>query len=272
MVPSPPTEEAASPRSLEALERRLRPLRSALVRHPVHAHLTTLNDVRCFMEHHVFAVWDFMSRVKSLQQRLTCTAVPWVPRGDAVARRLMNEIVLGEESDEASMAEGGYASHFDLYRASMRACGARTASIDAFIERVAAGGPVAASLRAVNAPGPSQDFVHRTFDILATDSLPRIAAAFTLGREDIIPDMFVRLVAGLSAEHGGVLSGFHDYLERHIRLDGERHGPMAARLLSSICGDDATAWEEASRGAALALEARLALWDGVVAAVEARAG
>ena len=70
----------------------------------------------------MFAVWDFMSLLKAIQRELCGVGVPWVPSPNLQATRLVNEIVLGEESDEDG--EGGYASHFVLYRRAMQRCGA----------------------------------------------------------------------------------------------------------------------------------------------------
>jgi len=252
-------------RSLPALERALASERALVANHTLYRRLATLEDVRLFMEHHVFAVWDFMSLLKSLQRAFTCVDVPWVPRGDPVARRLVNEIVLAEETDDSG--DGGYASHFELYRAAMQECGADVSRIDAFLDHLSKGESVQDALVNAHAPIPARRFVRSTFESIASNSVPRIASAFTLGREDIIPDMFTRIVADLSRQSGGRLALFLDYLDRHVRIDGERHGPMSARLLSRLCGTSDVPWEEALAGARDALAARLALWNEIAAAV-----
>ncbi|MFD9637544.1 DUF3050 domain-containing protein [Streptomyces violascens] len=97
--------------------------RSLIVEHPMYPLLDSLDRIRVFQEHHVFAVWDFMSLLKSLQRELTCVGVPWVPQGPPTSRRLINDIVLAEESDEVG---DGYLSHFELYLRSMEEAGAGT--------------------------------------------------------------------------------------------------------------------------------------------------
>jgi len=252
-------------RSFAELQQAVAVERRALVEHPLYARLATLEDVRVFMQHHTFAVWDFMSLLKSLQRALSCVEVPWIPRGGPVGRRLVNEIVLAEESDEA--AGGGYTSHFELYRAALLQAGADVSRIDDFVARIAAGERVEPALAGCAAPEAARHFVLATFATIETRSLPRIAAAFCLGREDVIPDMFVRLVEDLSRQGGGRLTLLRDYLERHIHLDGERHGPMSASLLGELCGDDPGAWREAHAGARAALEARRRFWGEVLAAL-----
>ena len=53
----------------------LRDVRTRLIEHPIYAALGDQASLRTFMEHHVFAVWDFMCIVKSLQRDLTCVEV-----------------------------------------------------------------------------------------------------------------------------------------------------------------------------------------------------
>ena len=107
------------------------------------------------MEHHVFAVWDFMSLLKSMQRQLTCVRVPWVPTGPTGSRRLINDIVLVEDSDELG---GGFISHFELYLNAMTQAGANRTAIDALTGLVRAGTPVLTSLTEAEAPSPSADF------------------------------------------------------------------------------------------------------------------
>jgi Protein of unknown function (DUF3050) len=248
---------------LPSLQARLAPLRHRLVAHPIYTCLHDLDSVRVFLSQHVFAVWDFMSLLKALQRQLTCVEPVWRPRGDPVARRLINEIVLGEESDDDR--PGGYISHFELYRRAMAEAGADTKAIDAVLGRLDAGDPVLTALAA--APPVARRFCTATFTLLEQGSLPAIAAAFTIGREDVIPDMFTALVGDLHRQQPGGLPTLVDYLDRHIHLDGERHGPMASRMLTAICGTDGERWQQALAGAEAALSARLALWDGIRAAV-----
>ena len=239
----------------------LRPLRDRVVDHDVYHQMKTVDHLRVFMEHHVFAVWDFMSLLKALQQRLTCVEVPWVPQGDALSRRLINELVLEEESGEGDA--GCFLSHFELYRAAMESCGADTSRIDAFVEQIRRGGAVPTALEMANVPGAARSFVETTWEIVASSPAHAIAAAFALGREEVIPDMFRTLVAELAKRFPDRFDLLQDYLERHIRLDSD-HGPMALQLLARLCGDDPAKWAEAEEGGRAALNARIELWDGVV--------
>jgi len=253
----------ASIASIEYIESRIAPLRARLTAHPLYASIRTPQQLRLFMESHVFAVWDFMSLLKALQARLTCVAVPWVPTQFPESRRFINEIVLGEESDQF---EGRAVSHFELYLEAMQQAGADTSAIRAVLDSVATG-TFAAGI--VPGPAAARAFVAATFRVIEHGSLAATAAAFTFGREDVIPDIFRELVRDLSRESGGALDTFVWYLERHIEVDGEDHGPLSLRMVADLCGTDEALWEEAGDAAVAALEARLALWDGVLAQIEA---
>lgn len=255
------SSDPVSMTSLLDLQRSLVPQRDALITHPLYQSLATLRDVQYFMEQHVFAVWDFMSLLKSLQHELTCVEVPWVPRGDRLGRRLINEIVLGEESDDDPA--GGFTSHFELYRAAMVEAGADVRPIDAFVESISDGTTVEAALDVAQAPAAARRFVTSTFETIRSRSVPRIASAFTLGREDIIPAMFVKLVEDLAESTGGRVGLLRHYLERHIHVDADRHGPMAAQLLEEVCGSDLGRWDQALTGAREALVARSRFWTEI---------
>ena len=250
---------------LDQLRSRIAPLRQSLLEHPIYARIDSVDALRGFMEAHVFAVWDFMSLLKSLQRRLSCVDVPWTPPADPAACRLVNEIVLGEESDEDG--RGGYASHFDLYLGAMRRCGADAGPISRFVAEIREGRGVREALEAPGLPDAVRPFVARTFDLIEGGDLAAIASAFTFGREDLLPDVFRRIVAELDAASQGGLEEFRHYLDRHIELDGDEHGPMAGRLVESLCGADPGRWQAAEEAAEQALRARVALWDGIAAAL-----
>jgi Protein of unknown function (DUF3050) len=236
--------------------------RARVITHPLYANLNTHAAIVTFMEHHVFAVWDFMSLLKSLQRNLTCVAVPWVPSGPTGGRRLINDIVLAEESDER---RGAYISHFEWYVAGMAEAGADHSVVDRFIDLIRAEESVPYALEAAGVPSAAAEFVTTTWGLIASAPMHCQAAAFAFGREDLIPDMFSQVVA-VNQRTGG-LETFVDYLERHIRVDGEEHTPMAMEMLAELCGDDETKWRECAVTASAALAARCRLWDGILTAI-----
>lgn len=242
------------------------PLRTKVMQHPVYSTVRSVRNLQIFMEHHVFAVWDFMSLLKRLQQTYTCVTLPWYPKPHSLLCRFINDIVLGEESDEDGA--GGYASHFELYRSAMTECGASTAAIDGFVDRIANGQSVAQSLRASGAQDSVRSFVETTWSFLNSNQSHCIAAAFTFGREDVIPDMFRNCVASLAEQSAARFEMFRYYLARHIDLDETTHAPMAIKVIHELCGNDATKWQEATNAVVEALQARISLWDGIVAQVE----
>jgi hypothetical protein len=240
-------------------------LRRLLVEHPLYRSLNDPAAVCIFQQHHVFCVWDFMSLLKALQRHLTCVEVPWLPGPDPFARRLINEIVLGEETDEDG--EGGYCSHFELYLAAMQNAGADTAPIEAFLTALRAGQSVEAALRLANVPPATSAFVRRSLDTATRGELHCLAAAFALGREDVIPAMFVQLLERLTAAEPKRFARFLFYLRRHVDLDGDSHGPAALRIVARICGSDVRLRREALAAARASLTARLHVWDEIHSAV-----
>jgi hypothetical protein len=239
-------------------------LRAALLDHPIYTHVASVGDLRRFMEDHVFAVWDFMSLLKRLQQDMTCIRVPWFPADNAKAARLINEIVIGEETDVGP--DGAYVSHLDLYLRAMGDVGASTLQFDRFRSLVLVGVPVEVAMTRICAPPHVQAFVARTMALANSGSTEEVLSAFFYGREDIIPEMFRRLLDTLyGAKHNNDrLRHFIYYIDRHIELDGDSHGPMGRELLEDLLANsphrDARAW----RAACSSIEARIRLWNGTL--------
>ena len=245
-------------------------LRKELAIHPVYAAVTDMNDLTTFMQHHIYSVWDFMSLVKYLQNEIAPAQTPWLPFGDAKVQRFINDIVLEEETDVGIALEDGtptYTSHFNLYAQAMEEVKVGSSQlIREFISKVAAKSLDVAK-ETTNIPNAAKEFMETTFNFIKSDKPHVIAAAFALGREHIIPEMFRALLdkMNISREEAGV---FHYYLDRHIELDGDFHGPMSMRMLELLCEDDKTKIAEAEEAALHAIKARIKFWDGVLLAIE----
>ena len=242
--------------------------RRAVTQHPLLSRSLSADEARVFMEHHVFAVWDFMTLLKRLQGDLAGTTLPWRPPAHPEHARFVNEIVLGEETDEDGL--GGHASHFETYLAAMTEAGANRGPIDRFLLALHAQKPgedPRAALASCGAPAPSIRFVQHTLSLAMNPSAPTaaVAASFFHGRESIVPEMFRRLLASLEAANQKC-ARLRWYLARHVEVDEGQHGPMAERLLASLTKDEATR-ALADQAATESLHARRALWDGVLAAM-----
>ena len=245
--------------SIERLQNQIAPLKQQLIHHPLYREMSSLSDVRIFMKHHHFAVWDFMSLVKYLQRELTCVSLPWMPKGSAQTRFLINEIVLGEESDVDAI--GNRISHFELYSQAMKEVGANAKTLEQMLDYLHLGLSISEALQKAKVPASIQDFVNLTFQFIAEGKVHVVAAVFTFGREDLIPAMFSSMVNELNTD--GSLDTFRYYLERHIEVDGDHHSHLAYQMLSELCGEDELKWKEAEEAVEQCLQARIKLWDGV---------
>ncbi len=244
-------------------EEKIQHLRHELLEHGIYTLMDEISSVRLFMEDHVFAVWDFMSLLKALQRGLTCVDIPWLPPSDPRIARLINEIVLGEESDITP--DGKAASHFDLYLQAMDEAGADTSRIVRFIENLRAGRDLETAFIHAAVPERIAAFIRHTFSVIEQGRLHEIAAAFTYGREDLIPGLFGSLIAKVDETTHGRLGTFHYYLKRHIELDGDEHADMGREMVMLLCGGDPVKEREACAAATDALSARLRLWNGISA-------
>ena len=248
--------------SIEKLENNLLETRSKLISHPIYKGLNSKEKLICFMENHVFAVWDFMSLIKALQRNLTCVDVPWTPNLNSFSGKLVNEIVLAEESDVD--LNNNPKSHFELYLDSMKLMGANTSLIDHFIEELNESKSYYEAIEKVDLPIVVKEFMDYTFEVINTNKNHIIASVFTFGREDLIPDMFIEIVKKLSNEKNIKSDLFIYYLERHIELDADEHGPMALKMIQNLCGKDQQKWDEATNASEKALRMRIKLWDFIL--------
>ena len=253
---------------LKNLKHNIAATRSELLAHPVYTQIKTIEHLQLFAEAHVFAVWDFMSLLKSLQRNLTCVTLPWQPVGSADTRFLINEIVVGEESDIDM--NGVRTSHFELYQTAMLQCGADTTLINNVIIEINKGKSVQDAMAACNVPMGVQNFVNFTFEVIATNKAHIQAAVFTFGREDLIPDMFMSLVADMNKRFPYTVNIFKYYLDRHIEVDGDHHSHLALQMTAELCGNDVTKWAEAETYVIKALQARIHLWNSISEAIEAQ--
>ncbi len=256
-----------SDQRIAQLKTQIEPLRAQLVKHPLYENIRSLDDLNVFMEHHAFAVWDFMSLLKVLQQKLTCTQLPWMPVGNANTRYLINEIVTGEESDVDQ--HGNRTSHFELYLKAMQQAGSSADAIQSLFAELHNGKNIDEALLIADIPEAARQFVRHTFDVIATDEAYLQAAVFTFGREDLIPDMFISMVKEISKQFPGKVDLLVYYLERHIEVDGDHHSQLAYQMTAELCGDDEDKWQKATQAVKDALTARIALWDGILQTITA---
>jgi DUF3050 family protein len=247
-------------RHFEQLRKGIAPLRHALLHHQIYDEVDTLDRLRDFMQIHVFAVWDFMSLVKRLQSEVTVQSLPWTPPVSADVARFANEVVLGEETDLGPDKKP--ASHFELYLRAMDEIGADTAVVRGFMEKLARGEPWLVALKELGVPSGITEFVKETMQCAIHGSVVEVASYFFFGREDVIPDMFKRLLK--LWDNGAVeVPYFAYYLKRHIELDGDNHGPWAREMLMTLAGQDESSWEQATCAAERAITSRIKLWDSV---------
>lgn len=244
-----------------ALTEEIDAIHQRLAQHPLFAAIETEEQLRRFMEWHVFAVWDFLSLLKRLQRELTCCQLPWTPSRNPRAARLINEIVLGEESD--LLPDGSPLSHFELYLGAMREIGADTAQIEGFVEALRQGIALEAALARVSLPAPVAAFVRATLQCALQGDVEQVLGNFFHGRENIIPAMFSRLLKDWRIEPASAPLFVH-YIRRHIELDQGEHGPAAEAIIAELIGGRDKAREQMLQGALAALRQREALWNALL--------
>ena len=251
--------------STDRIENQLSELRYKLQNHKLYTNLKDIEDIKIFMENHVFAVWDFMSLLKALQKELTCIETPWAPSKNTKLSRFINEIVLGEETD---LNEFGIPkSHYEMYIDAMLQMGCNTHKIDVFLNLLQSSKNIENALGGTNIEEEVASFVKFTFEIIYTKEAHKIASAFTFGREDVIPDMFVEILNNIDPNNQ-LYSKTTYYLQRHIELDGDQHGPLSLEMITELCGSDETKWAEVLQVAQDSLKMRVNLWNSISDLIE----
>jgi hypothetical protein len=236
--------------------------KKALLTHSLYEKVQTIEDLHCFLENHIYAVWDFMSLLKALQSKLTCTTTPWFPTANTQTRYLINEIVLAEESDLT--LDGRRQSHFEMYVEAMKDCGANTTEIEAFLTNLSSLNNIFVAIKTSDLHPNIKAFLDFTFRVIEEGKAHEIAAAFTFGREDLIPSMFTAILKNFQANFPETdLKKLIYYFERHIELDADEHGPMAMGMITELCGNDSKKWSEVEQISIAALEKRIGLWDAI---------
>ena len=240
-------------------EDKLAPYKDQLLHHPLYQKLNSTEAIQTFMEYHVFAVWDFMSLVKALQQKLTCTDLPWVPVGSPSTRRLINEIVWGEESDVDQFNQP--ASHFELYLRAMEEIGADTTPMKNVLAEIQNGIAWQTAINEASIPTEIKSFLNFSLTTATQAPVHVVASVFNYGREDLIPDLFIAIIKEMAQEKGADFGTLVYYFERHIEVDSGEHGPMAQQMIQELCGDNTHLWDQANDAAKEALQRRISLWN-----------
>ena len=243
--------------NIEYIQKEITSLREELKSHRLYQQLQTPEDIKIFTQDHVFAVWDFMSLLKTLQRKLTCVSIPWIPRKKGKLTQFINEITLAEESDVDLSGESK--SHFEMYLDAMRHMGSDTHKIEVFLSKIDQKSSVEEALDLAEVPEAVKNFVKVTFKTIYSNDAHKVAAAFTFGREDLIPDMFIEIIHQTHEQES--FKDFLYYLNRHVELDGDSHGPLSLDMIVELCGDDQQKWSEVLATAKEALEVRISLCD-----------
>lgn len=254
--------------NISIINEKIQSQKEILLQHSLYEKVKTIDDLHQFLENHVYAVWDFMSLLKALQSKLTCTTTPWFATQNPETRYLINEIVLAEESDLT--LDGKRLSHFEMYVDAMKSCGAKTTELDTFLQNVIDTKNVFIAIKKSDLHPNIKAFLDFTFRVIEEGKTHKIAAAFTFGREDLIPNMFTEILRNFQQNFPETdLSKLIYYFERHIELDADEHGPMAMQMITKLCQDDAQKWHDVEEISIAALEKRIGLWDAIEEKIEA---
>ena len=248
--------------NIEYIEGKIKSHRDKLLNHRLYSNIERIEDLQIFTENHIYAVWDFMSLLKALQIKLTCTKTPWAPNNNSQTAYLINEIVLAEETDVNQLGERK--SHYELYIDAMIDIGAKIEFPTKNINEIASSKNVFASIDNLELHKNIKEFLRFTFSVIEEGKPHKIAAIFTFGRENLIPNMFNEILREFEKNiKDKDISKLIYYFERHIELDEDEHGPMALEMVSMLAENDQKKWDEIEKISIEALEKRILLWDAI---------
>ena len=243
---------------LNTIKNELQPYYHSLHTHSLYQMLDTKQGVETFMEHHIYCVWDFMNLLKALQSHFTCTTIPWKPTHSPKLSRLINEIVLEEESD---IIEDKETSHFMYYHHALETINPSIDHVSSFIAALQSKKDYHTIITQPFIPKASQTFLKTTY-ALTHSSILEIAAAFTFGREALVPSLFEPIVSTLKQQQNSLLDPFISYLERHIELDGDHHAGLAYEMITLLATTN-DQWDLVKKTAINVLNARHTFWNDV---------
>ena len=247
--------------TVEKINNSILDYRKELLNHSLYSKIKTIDDLRNFVQTHIFAVWDFMSLLKSLQIQLTCTNTPWIPNKNSKTAYLINEIVLAEETDINQAGERK--SHYELYLEAIKSFGADTNDIDLFLNKLN-NEDIFNTINSSRIPKEVKEFLEFTFKIIEEGKPHKIAAAFTFGRENLIPSMFTAILKNFQKNFPEQdISKLIYYFERHIELDEDEHGPMALEMVVALAENDPEKWKEIEEVSVESLKKRIELWNSI---------
>ena len=247
--------------TVEKINNSILDYRKELLNHSLYSKIKTIDDLRNFVQTHIFAVWDFMSLLKSLQIQLTCTNTPWIPNKNSKTAYLINEIVLAEETDINQAGERK--SHYELYLEAIKSFGTNTNDIDLFLNKLK-NEDIFNTINSSRIPNEVKEFLEFTFKIIEEGKSHKIAAAFTFGRENLIPSMFTAILKNFQKNFPEQdISKLIYYFERHIELDEDEHGPMALEMVTELAENDPEKWQEIEEVSVEALKKRIGLWNSI---------
>ena len=257
---------------LAAIETRIAPLRKRLRQHRIYESLKSLDDVRRFMEVHVFALWDFMHLVKCLH-RAPSTAEATCPpkkrfKKSAGVQSLVDEMVQNYANDLNERGER--MATFRMYLDAMEQLGAETKCVASFLGdcgdcgdlRAGDLGPVVGpSLLSCRAPRGAADFTAYTCQVIDSSKDHKVAASLVFGRQSLIVDALLRALGEVERREGTRVDKFRFLLSKYKSLYANNWPALSYQVLVELCGYSDEKWKEAEEAAVGALKARIALWD-----------